>query len=53
MIKKKKGFIKFKDKKCDVLNGNEGFFLFFIIIKFRKEKWTSWLHANFWDKKKM
>ena len=21
-------------------------------FKFRNEKWTSWLHANFWDKKK-
>ena len=50
-IKKKKGFIKFKDKKCDVLNSNEGFFIY-LFFKFRNEKWISWLHANFWIKTK-
>ena len=29
-IKKEKGFIKFEDKKCDVLNSNEGFIYLFI-----------------------
>ena len=29
---KKKGFIKFKDKKCDVLNSNEGFLFLFIYL---------------------
>ena len=48
---KKKGFIKFKDKKCDVLNSNEGFFIY-LFFKFRNEKWISWLHANFWIKTK-
>ena len=54
-IKKEKGFIKFEDKKCDVLNSNEGFlflFIYLFIFKFRNEKCTSWLHANFWDKNK-
>ena len=24
----------------------------YLFFKFRNEKWTSWLHENFWDKNK-